>query len=399
MTEKRHAHQGLPDLKLLDPEHHRTRGSVVRAARLATLIVVVLLLLGLGRTLFVRWSESHVLEARAAENAVLHVRVTRPRGEQGDGRLTLPGTLQGIDEAQIYARSSGYVKQWLKDIGANVKKGELLATLDIPEVNRQVEEATANYQLAKTAYERWSLLRTEDAVSQQELDEKTGTYRQSEAVLQRLRQQLAFGQVVAPFDGTVTRRNVNIGDLVNAGYGGSAQALFSMAQTDRLHVYAYVPQDRAAQVRVGDSVDILQAGAPDKPVKARIARSANAIDLSSRTLQIDIEVSNPQHTLLPGAYVEVALQLRAGQTLVLPTNTLLFGANGTQVALVRDGKVLRQNVTVGTDFGKTVEIRSGIARDDLVIVNPPDAIAPGQAVAVEVDSVSPAGSAPAKPVK
>jgi len=383
MTEERHAHQGLPDLKLLDPEHHRTRGSVVRTACLLALIVVVLLLLGLGRTLFVRWSESHVLEARAAENAVLHVRVIQPRREQGDGRLTLPGTLQGTQEAQIYARTTGYVKQWFKDIGAPVKKGEVLATLDIPEVNRQVEEASANYQLAKTAYERWNRLRREDAVSQQELDEKTSAYRQTEAVLQRLRQQLAFGQVVAPFDGTVTRRNVNMGDLVNAGNGGSAQAMFSMAQTDKLHVYAYVPQDRAAQVRVGDAVDILQASAPDKPVKARIARSANAIDLNSRTLQVDIEIPNPQHSLLPGSYVEVALMLKAGETLVLPTNTLLFGAAGPQVALVKDGKV--------------VEIKTGVTADDQVIVNPPDAIAPEQAVAVE--AVVPATPAAAKPAK
>jgi len=397
MTEERHTHQGLPDLKLLDPEHHRTRGSVVRTARLVALIVVVLLMLGLGRTLFVRWSESHVLEARAAENAVLHVRVIQPRREQGDGLLTLPGTLQGTQEAQIYARTTGYVKQWFKDIGAPVKKGEVLATLDIPEVNRQVEEASANYQLAKTAYERWNRLRSQDAVSQQELDEKTSAYRQTEAVLQRLRQQLAFGQVVAPFDGTVTRRNVNMGDLVNAGNGGSAQAMFSMAQTDKLHVYAYVPQDRAAQVRVGDAVDILQASAPDKPVKARIARSANAIDLNSRTLQVDIEIPNPQHSLLPGSYVEVALMLKAGETLVLPTNTLLFGAAGPQVALVRDGKVVRQSVTLGTDFGKVVEIKTGVTADDQVIVNPPDAIAPEQAVAVE--AVAPATPAAAKPAK
>jgi len=397
MTEERHAHQGLPDLKLLDPEHNRTRGSVVRTARLVTMIIVALLLLGLGRTLFVRWSESHVLEARASENAVLHVRVIQPRREQGDGRLTLPGTLLGTQEAQIYARTTGYVKQWYKDIGDPVKKGEVLATLDIPEVNRQVEEATANYQLAKSAYERWNRLRSEDAVSQQELDEKTSAYRQTEAVLQRLRQQLAFGQVVAPFDGSVTRRNVNIGDLVNAGNGGSAQAMFGMAQTDKLHVYAYVPQDRAAQVRVGDAVDILQASAPDKPVKARIARSANAIDLNSRTLQVDIEVPNPQHSLLPGSYVDVALMLKAGETLVLPTNTLLFGAAGPQVALVRDGKVVRQNVTLGTDFGKVVEIKTGVTAADQVIVNPPDAIAPEQAVAVE--AVSPAAPAAAKPAK
>ena len=335
-----------------------------------------------------------MLEARAAENAIMYVHVVQPRQEQADGRLTLPGTLQGIFEAQLYARTTGYVKHWFKDIGAPVKKGEVLATLDIPEVSRQVDEAEANFQLAKIAFERWTRLRADDAVAQQELDEKTSAYRQAEAVLQRLRLQLAFGQVLAPFDGTVTRRNVNVGDLVNAGNGGTAQAMFAMAQTDKLHVYAYVPQDRATQVGVGDSVVIVEARRPDKPIRARIARTAGAIDLNSRTLQIDIEVPNPQHALLPGSYVEVILEIKASNTLVLPTNTLLFGAAGTQVAVVKDGKVERRNVSLGTDYGQVVEITTGVSAGDQVIINPPDSIAPNQAVVVEVPV--PAAQAAAK---
>lgn len=383
MTEQRHAHQGLPDLKLSDPEHKQGRGSVVRKARRLTMLVLVLLALGLGRTLLSRWNADRALEVRAAENTLLHVLVIHPRRENTDGKLSLPATLQAVVEAQIYARTTGYVKQWFKDIGAPVKKGEVLAILDIPEVNRQVEEATANYQLAKTAYERWTRLRAEDAVSQQELDEKTSAYRQTEAVLQRLREQLSFGQVLAPFDGFVTRRNVNLGDLINAGNGGSAQAMFALAQTEKLHAYIYVPQDQAAQVRIGESVDIFQASLPEQPIKALIARTANAIDLNSRTLQVDIEVPNPRHTILPGSYVEVVLPLKATQSLVLPTNTLLFGTAGTQVALVREGKVVRQNVTLGTDYGRVVEVKTGVGIDDQVILNPPDAIAPDQAVSVE----------------
>ena len=393
MTEKRHAGKGLPLLKLHDPEHPRTRKSVTRAALKGAAILLLLLLLGLGRTLTARWLDGRTLEAQAAENALVHVRVIEPGAAKSAARLTLPGTLLGSQEAQIYARTSGYVRTWLKDIGAPVKKGEVLAILDIPEVNRQVDEAAANYALARTAFERWTRLRAEDAVSQQELDEKTGAYHQTEAILQRLQQQLAFGQVLAPFDGIVTRRNVNNGDLVNAGNGGSAQALFAMAQTDRLHVYAYVPQERAAKIRVGDSVDIIQPGHPDQPLKARIARSAGAIDATTRTLQIDIEVANPEHLLLPGAYVDLVLSPLPGDKLVLPTNTLLFGAEGPQVAVVKDGVVERRAVSLGTDYGRVVEVSSGIGAGDQIIINPPDAIVAGQRVVVE------AAAAEAKPAE
>jgi len=383
MTEKRHVHQGLPDFKLHDPEHNRGRDKVIRFVRLATLVVIILLLVGLARSLFTRWSDGSVLEARAVENSLLHVRVIQPSPSRFNARLTLPGTLQGSQEAQINARASGYVKALFKDIGSAVKKGDLLAKLDIPEIKRQVDEAEANFQLAKTAYERWVRMRAEDVVSQQELDEKTSAYRQTQAIQERMREQLSFGQVVAPFDGIVTRRNANVGDLVNAGSSGSGQALFTIAQTNKLHVYFYVPQDRASLVRIGDSVDIVQSAQPDKPIIAQIARTAGAIDLNSRTLQIDVEIPNDDYALLPGAYVEVALNLKSNGNLVLPTNTLLFGAAGAQVAIIKDGKVERQNVKLGTDYGQLVEVKSGVAAEDQVIVNPPDAITTGQPVVVE----------------
>ena len=394
MTNERHAHQGLPDFKLHDPEHDRSRATVVRSARRVALLAFIVLLLGLTWAMYSRWSGTRALDARAAENGILHVRVIQPGASQADGRLRLPGTLQGMLEAQIYARGNGYVRQWLKDIGAPVKKGELLAIIDMPEVNRQVEEANANFLLAKTAYERWRQLRADDAVSQQELDEKTSAYRQTEAVLNRLREQLSFGQVLAPFDGIVTHRNVNVGDLVNAGNSGVGQAMFAIAQADRLHVYVYVPQDLAGQIKVGDSVDILPSDRPAEKVKARIARTAGAIDLTTRTLQVDIEIPNAKHALLPGAYVEVALNFDAGGTLLLPTNTLLFGAAGAEVAIVRENKVVRRGVVLGTDYGRMVAVKSGVGADDKVIVNPPDSIVPGQAVAIETPP--PAQQAPAK---
>jgi RND family efflux transporter MFP subunit len=383
MTDQRHAHKGLPEFHLYGPEQASSRGKVVRAARIVAVVVVLLLLLGLGRALLSRRANADLLASRAAESAVLQVRVIQPRTGSYASKLTLPGTLQGIYEAQIYARANGYVKQWFKDIGQPVKKGDLLATLDIPEVNKQVDEARANFELAKTAYERWARLREHDAVSQQEYDEKVAAFHQTEAVLKRLRDQQSFGTVVAPFDGIVTRRNVDNGDLVNAGNGGAGQAMFATAQIDRLRLYVHVPQNRAARVRVGDSVDILRAEAADKPAKGRIVRTAGAIDPATRMLQIEIQVPNADHSLLPGAYVDVVLTLKSDGGLVLPTNTLLFGAAGSRVAIAQpDGKVRLQTVTLGTDYGQDVEIKAGLKPDDKVIMNPPDSISDGQAVAV-----------------
>ena len=380
MTHERHTQQGLPDLKLHEPSLGRAR--VVRQFRVLLVLIVLVLLLGLARTLWTRGSEATMLGARSRETAVLHVLVISPSGGGAGQPLTLPGTLQGRVEAQIYARTSGYVKAWFKDIGAAVRKGDLLAVLDIPEVNRQVDEAAANYELARIAFERWTRLRAQDAVAQQELDEKTGAFRQAEAVLKRLREQLAYGRVLAPFDGVVTRRNLNVGDLVNAG-GAATPALFTISQVHQLHLYLYVPQDRAAQVRVGDPVDVVALDRPERHIAARVARTAGAIDQGTGTLQIDVELANADRALLPGSSVQALLRLRPTDRWLLPTNTLLFGAAGSQVALVRDGHVLRQAVELGTDYGRLVEVRSGLAAQDRVIVNPPDSVVSGQAVVIE----------------
>ena len=385
MTEERHAHQGLPEFHLHGPDNDLNRRGVLRKVKITTFVLLALMGLGLGKTLFVRASNAEVLAARAVENTKLHVLVAKPSTtlSNASARLALPGTLLGINEAQIYARVNGYVQKWFKDIGESVNKGDTLAILDIPEINKQVEEATANFQLAKTAYERWKRLRAEDAVSQQELDEKTALFKQTEAVLKRLRDQQNFGTIVAPFDGTITRRNVNMGDLVNSGNVGTPQSLFTLAHTDKLHVYIYVPQDRASLVRVGDEVDIYLANAPEKVVKGRIARTSGAIDTNSRTMQVDVEVSNTDKALLPGSYVEVALKIAPGNNLIIPTNTLIFGSGGPYVARVVDGKIEKRKVSVGIDYGMQVEVKSGVSADDSLIVNPLDSITDGQPVVVQ----------------
>ncbi len=386
MTDQRHAQQGLPEFHLHGSAQESSRSKVVHTARIVAVVIVVLLLLGLGWALLVRHANADDLAKRAAENAILQVRVIQPSASGYESKLTLPSTLQGIYEAQIYARTNGYVKQWFKDIGQQVKKGDLLATLDIPDVNKQVEEAKANFNLAKIAYERWSKLREHDAVSQQEYDEKIAAYQQTEAVLKRLRDQQDFGKVLAPFDGIVTRRNVDNGDLMNAGNGGTGQTMFAVAQIDKLRLYAYVPQNHAARVRVGDSVDILRSEAADKPVKGRIVRTAGAIDPATRTLQIEIQVPNADHSLLPGSYVDVAFTLKSDGGLILPTNALLINSAGSRVAIVQpDGKIRLQTVTLGTDYGHDVEIKTGLKSNDKVVMNPPDSISDGQSVAIAAD--------------
>ncbi len=392
MTEERHAHQGIPEFHKHGPDHDLSRAKVVRKTKIIAVVLLLLLGFGMAKTLFSRWSYGDVLAQRAEQNTLMHVLVTKPALPAKNGpntKLVLPGTLLGMNEAQIYSRVNGYVKQWLKDIGDTAKKGETLAILDIPEVNKQVEEATANFQLAKTAYDRWKRLRAEDAVSQQELDEKTALFRQTEAVLKRLRDLQSFGTVIAPFDGTITRRNVNMGDLVNAGNVGMAQALFTMAHVDKLHVYVYLPQDRAGQIKVGDEVLITQNSAPDKPVKGRIARTAGAIDPSTRSLQVDVEVPNENRLLLPGSYVEVALNIALGSALIIPTNSLIFGAGGPFVATVKDNKILKKKVSLGIDYGLQVEIRSGLTADEDIILNPLDSITDGQTVKIETPQKRP----------
>lgn len=361
--------------------------ATMRRIKIATAVVLIFLLLGMGKTLHSRWSYADVLAQRSEEATQLHVLVTQPivpNPNNPNLRLVLPGTLLGINEALIHARVNGYVKEWRKDIGDNVKQGETLAVLDIPEINRQVDEASANFQLAKTAYERWRKLRAQDAVSQQELDEKTAVYRQSEAVLKRLKQLQDFGTVVAPFSGRVTKRNVNMGDLVNSGNVGTAQAMFAMARVDRLHVYAYLPQDRVSQIKVGDKVDVYQPSTPDKIVEGRIARTAGAIDMQTRTLQVDVEIDNADNALMPGTYVEIAFKMTPGNNLLIPTNTLIFGAGGPYVATVKNDEVTRKKVTLGTDFGMQVEVRSGVTKEDWLILNPLDSVTDGQRVIVQI---------------
>jgi RND family efflux transporter MFP subunit len=325
--------------------------------------------------------------------------------------LTLPGTLQGINEATVYARSNGYILHWHKDIGAQVAKGELLAEITAPEIDQEYSQAVAAQQqsassegLAKSSAQRWRSLREKDAVTQQDLDERLSTYAQAQANLAaaqanvaRLRNLQGFNRVSAPFDGVITSRNIDVGDLVDAGNGGAGKALFTIAQVDPLRLYVFVPQQYAPQVKVGDVVTVTLAENLDVKYEGTIARTARAIDTGTRTMQVEVRVPNPKDALIAGSYVQVLLPIKQDRSaLIVPSNVLLFRPDGTRIATVdAQGRVRLNMVRLGTDFGNTVAVLSGLQADDRVVLNPADSLADGDVVSVT--SVAAAAAAPKAP--
>jgi RND family efflux transporter MFP subunit len=371
---------------------------VLRRTKLITAGLVATLLCGGVIVLVSRVFQARALERATTVHATQYV-TTIHATSGGDGLpVTLPGTLQGVIESTVYARSSGYLVRWTKDIGASVKKGELLAEITAPEIDQQLYQAQATRAqtasgeaLAKSTADRWQSLRAKDAVTQQDLDERQSAYKQAQADLAaadanvaRLRSLQGFNKVTAPFDGVLTRRNVDVGDLVNAGNGGTGQALFSIAQVDPLRLYVYVPQVYASQVKAGDVVKVDLAERAGQRYEGAVARTARAIDPATRTLQVEIRIPNPRGELFAGAYVQAQLPIVGNHTATLvPTNVLLFRPDGPRVAIVDSGgRVRLAPVKLGTDFGTAIEILEGIDTSSRIIVNPADSLADGDIVAV-----------------
>lgn len=408
MTEQRHAALGIHAIEGADDTELLKRRQVLTRARWIAVVMLVLLALGAGRTIFSRIANAKALETAVTEQGRLYVKTTLPKSGTSGQTLQLPGTLQGQVQSPISARASGYLKRWTKDIGARVEKGELLAEIETPEIAEQLsqaiaarEQSAATLALANSTVERWEGLRKKDVVSQQELDERRSGVVQAranvaaaEANVQRLRQLDAFKRVTAPFAGVITRRNVDVGDLIDAGGGGGGRALFILTQTDALRVYVNVPQTYAQMIKTGQSVAVTQSELRGQSFTGTVARTAGAIDTTTRTLQVEVSLPNPNGTLLPGAYVQVALPIAASTVLRVPTNTLLFRADGSRVALVdAAGRVSLRKVQIGRNLGEETELLDGIAATDRVVLNPTDSLADGDIVAL----VAPASaSAPAK---
>ena len=391
-----------PQTVVTVPNDPVARARVVRGARIVAIVVVLLLAVGAGRTILGRMANARILEDNVAASSVQYVKTTVARSGEAGQTLALPGTLQGFQQAPIAARAAGYVRRWTKDIGSHVAKGEVLAVIESPEVDQQLSQAEAARQqaaaglaLAKSTVDRWEALRRKDVVSQQELDERRSGATQAAANLaaadanvQRLRQLQGFTRVTAPFDGVITRRNVEVGDLVDS----SGKTLFVLTQMDPLRIYVNVPQSYAQLVRAGQKVVVTQAELRGRTFTGEVARSAGAIDPATRTMQVEINLANRDGTLLPGAYVQVDLPLAGAKTLVVPTNVLLFRGEGTRVALVdADHRVRLKPVTLGRNLGESIEVLGGVADGDRLVVNPSDSLAEGDAIAIGDDA---AASAP-----
>lgn len=358
--------------------------------------ILAFLFIGGIVVLVTRSFQATALAAATDAHAKRYVTTIVPKQAGSGLPLTLPGTLMGINEATVYARSNGYILRWTKDIGSSVKKGDLLAEITAPEVTQELsqaiaarEQAASSESLAKSTADRWKSLRQKDAVTQQELDERQSAYLQAQANLAaaqaneaRLRDLQGFNRVVAPFEGVVTSRRIDVGDLVDAGNGGAGKALFTVAQVDPLRLYVYVPQAYAQQVKVGDVVTVSLPERPGEEYRGAIARTARAIDAVSRTMQVEIRVPNPKQALFSGAYVQATLPIKQdGAALLVPTNVLLFRPDGPRVAAVDGaGRVRMSPVTLGTDFGTIVAVTSGLHPDDRIILNPPDSLVDGDIV-------------------
>jgi len=364
----------------------------------------------------VTWGEAHRLMARdalrqrAAVESTLAVATVRPtRSEEGE-KLVLPGTVQAYIESPIYARTNGYLKSWYTDIGSTVRKGQLLAEIDAPEVDQQLAQAVAdlataraNEALSNTTDRRWKGLLATESVSQQDADEKAGdaaakraTAASAAANVSRLRELESFKRVLAPFDGVVTARHTDIGALINAGQSVGSE-LFRVADTSKLRIYVQIPEPYAGAAQPGVQAELRFSEQAGKSYTATTVRTSNALDPTLRTLQVELELDNARHEIFPGAYAEVHFSLPGNaHSLRLPATTVLFRAPGPQVAAVDpQNKIQLKNIVVGRDFGSTIEVLAGLDDGDRVVVNPPDSIING----VFVHVLSPAAGQPSRVAK
>ncbi|NTV10076.1 MAG: efflux RND transporter periplasmic adaptor subunit, partial [Zoogloea sp.] len=320
MTDKRHSAIGIHGQQPAGKGHAVQRLRLLKRSSKVTLAVFALLGLGAALVAGQRLLAGRALAAAARDQAVRYVNLVSPMNSATDNVLHLPGTLQGFVEAPLYARTSGYLAAWYKDIGAPVRQGDLIARIDTPEVAQQLLEAkaaygqaVANLKLAKSSLARWEELRKTDAVSQQEADERRNAYAvavaaeaSNAATVRQLQEQLGYNRITAPFAGVVTKRNIDVGNLVDAGSG--TKILFVVTKSDPLRVYIQVPQSYAPQIRIGDKADITLQELPGRVFSGSIVRTAQAIDTVSRTLQVEVDLPNPNGELLPGSYSQVAIK-------------------------------------------------------------------------------------------
>jgi len=377
-------------------------------------VVLVLLFSGIRS----RFKAREALHATTVQLAVPSVSVVVPKRAAPAQEIILPGNIQPFISSPIFARTDGYLRKWYFDIGARVKAGQLLALIETPEVDQQLVQARAtlataeaNLALAQITRDRYQGLLVKHAVAQQDVDNAVGTYNANKAIVdadranvQRFEALVSFEKVYAPFDGVITARNTDIGDLINAGSSTTAASstgssagssagsspgaartdLFHISQTGMLRVYVNVPEEYSQGIKVGHTdSEIVLAEFPDRKFTGKLVRTSEAINATTRTLLVEIDVSNPTDTLLSGSYAEVHLKIPSrNSTFLLPVSALLFRSEKLQVGVVKDGKVTITDVTPGHDLGTEIEIVVGLKPDDQVVINPPDSLITGQEVQI-----------------
>ncbi|HSY34276.1 MAG TPA: efflux RND transporter periplasmic adaptor subunit [Acidobacteriaceae bacterium] len=384
-----------------DPAHALPSPQRLPGGILITLIVIAFLLLAgiVYRFLGGAADERH-LANQTKLDAVPTVDVVSPIVSGATSEIALPGNTQAFDDTPIYARTSGYLKQWFVDIGQHVSKGELMATIETPELDEQLQvaqadlkSAQADLNLATTTSERFTNLLKLDSVSQQETDvavsgaaAKRAAVEAAQANVRRLSQLQSFEKIYAPYSGIVTQRNTDIGDLINAGSAtttNTAKELFHIASVDQLRVFVAVPEVYAPDIHNGDTATLTLDEYPDQVFTGVVTRNSGSIDPSSRTLNVEVDVNNHNAKLLPGAYVFVHFKIPVqSRELSIPADALIFRAQGLQVGVVRNGHVHLQTITIGKDNGKTVEVATGLSATDKVILSPSDSLAEGQPVTI-----------------
>src|SRR5215469_4376002 len=374
-----------------------------RRALVVVGVALLVLLVAGALTLIGRQSHERALAKETELSTIPTVAVVHPLAEKPDEELVLPGTLLAFEESPIYARTNGYLVRWYRDIGSRVQAGELLADIDTPEVDQELnqtraarQQILAQLELARISAERWENLRKSDSVSAQEADQQTSGYRQAQANLaaadanvKRLEELEGFKRVYAPFSGVLTRRNVDPGALINAGAGAASSGvaaggreLFDVARVDPLRVYADVPQAYSPAIKVGANATITLQEFPGERFRAKVARTAEAIDQNTRTLRTEVDVPNKNQRLLPGSFGEVHFAVGANvYRVTVPVNAMLFRAQGPQLAVVGpDNKVQLRAISIGRDYGTTLEILAGISPQDQIVINPSDSLEEGQVV-------------------
>lgn len=347
-----------------------------------------------------RVSAEKALVVETRDAAILTVSVTHPKMTGATQELVLPGNTQPLIDSPVYARTNGYLRKWYCDIGTHVKAGQLLAEIETPEVDHQLQQAKAdletaqtNFNLAKVTADRMVVLEKKGAVARQDTDNvvadmnaKKAAVDSATANVKRLEDLQSYEKVYAPFDGVITARNTDIGDLINAGSGSSAgKELFHISATDKLRVYISVPEDYEQAARNGAHATLTLNEFPGRTFPGTVVRNSSSIDLASRTLLVEVDADNPTGELLPGAYVSVHLKYTgaSAEALTIPVTTVLFRSEGLRAAVVRNNRAMLVPITVGRDFGETLEVLSGLSPHEQLILNPPDSLISGTPVKVE----------------